>query len=41
MDSITDSIDVSLIKLQAIVKAREAWTAAMHATAKSWTRLQN
>ena len=41
LDGITDSIDVSLIKLQAIVKAREAWTAAMHGTAKSWTRLQN
>ena len=37
MDGITDSMDMSLIKLQEIVKDREAWTAAMHGIAKSWT----
>ena len=37
VDGITDSMDVSLSKLQEIVKHREAWNAAVHAFAKSWT----
>ena len=44
LDSITDSIDMSLSKLQEIVKdreAREAWGALAHGVAKSPTRLSN
>ena len=41
LDSITNSIDMSLSKLQDIVKDREAWSAAVHGIAKSWTRLSN
>ena len=39
MDGITDSMDVILSKLQEIVKNREAWCAAVHVVAKSWTQL--
>ena len=38
---ITDSMDMSLSKLQQIVKGREAWRAAVHGVAKSRTRLSN
>ena len=37
MDSITDSMDTNLCKLQEIVRDREAWRAAVHRVAKSWT----
>ena len=39
--SIIDSMDVSLSKLQEMVKDREAWHAVVHAVAKSWTLLSN
>ena len=39
LDSITDSMDMSLSKLGEIVKDREALHAAVHRVAKSWTRL--
>ena len=39
--SITDSMDMSLSKLQEMVMDREAWHAAIHAVARNWTRLSN
>ena len=37
LDGITDSVDMSLNKLQGIVRDREVWQAAVHGIAKSWT----
>ena len=41
LDGIGDPVDVSLSELRELVMDREAWRAAIHGIAKSWTRLSD